>query len=386
MAIIYEILIDETSIFKEPTTEVSKARSLQSRTLRSQALTVDAKTLSSDALPSEEITAMVRSGVAGRDKSVMADALKATIILTTPNALTKAGMLTTVGSSMRYGLPKGQSVPVGGSVLDTSFDNPVCNIQKAALTQVCIPEEMSSGRMGILCPLLAQVTGRQELSALIDASDCFDAGAAESAGVNLSRLLWVRCGKKQKATPAESGKKPELRGAAGRRMKPIEQAFKAADIVIQNGGLGLIVIDLGAIEERLVRKIPLTTWFRFARVIEKQPTALVVFATYPAAQSCAALTLHIKNSEMHWSRKANSEARAHTNKRTHSGPCLADAQDRGDAQQQDIAETCQADKVMPHAQFLSGLTYEVEMGRVRGQGRKPVQSSAASFAAKPILK
>jgi hypothetical protein len=257
---------------------------------------------------------------------------------------------------MRYGLH--ESVPVGSSVLDTSFDNPVCNIQKAALTQVCIPEETSSGRMGILFPLLAQVTGRQELSALIDANDCFDAGAAESAGVKLSQLLWVRCGKKRKAAPAEHGKKPEFRGAAGRRMKPIEQAFKAADIVIQNGGLGLIVIDLGATEESLVRKIPLTTWFRFARVIEKQPTALVVFATYPAAQSCAALTLHIKNSEMHWRTETNSEM-----------------QTKNDSSH------------VPHAQFISGLTYEVKLGRVRGHGRKPVQSSGASFwSANPVWK
>jgi hypothetical protein len=127
----------------------------------------------------------------------------------------------------------------------------------------------------------------------------------------VSRLLWVRCGKsggkKRKTGPPDRAKKPEVRTAGGRRMKPLEQAFKATDILIQNGGLGLIVIDLGEIEERLVRKIPLTTWFRFARVIEKQPTALVVFATYPAAQSCATMTLHIRNSEIHWSTEANCE-------------------------------------------------------------------------------
>jgi hypothetical protein len=275
------------------------------------------------------------------------------------------------------------------------------------MKQICIPEGMSSGRMDIFCSLLAQVTSRQELCALIDASDCFDAEAAESAGVDLSRLLWVRCGQKRKTGPAECGKRPEFSGAEGRqpgfrgtvrcRMKPVEQAFKAADILIQNGGLGLIVIDLGEIEERLVRKIPLTTWFRFARVIEKQPTALVVFATYPAAQSCAALTLHIKNAEIHWSTVTNSEMRTRTNDpshaktRTYNGApgqtnkknsllCHADAQDRGNVQQQGIAETCQSNnKVITHAQFLSGLTYEVE-GRVRGQGRKPVQSSGLDFA------
>jgi hypothetical protein len=48
---------------------------------------------------------------------------------------------------------------------------------------------MSLGKMPTLLSLLSQATGRQELSALIDTSDCFDAEAAESAGVDLSRLL-----------------------------------------------------------------------------------------------------------------------------------------------------------------------------------------------------
>ncbi|MGZ4872151.1 MAG: hypothetical protein ACXVK3_09685 [Candidatus Angelobacter sp.] len=176
------------------------------------------------------------------------------------------------------------------------------------------------------------------------------------------------------------------------------------DILIQNGGLGLIVIDLGEIEEQLVRKIPLTTWFRFARVIEKQPTALVVFATYPAAQSCAAVTLHIKNSEIHWNTGTNSEmqskdddpthdddmpthdnAPAHNNRQIHSGPYFADLQESGNAQ--GIAQPRQASHAaIPHAQFLAGLTCEVELGRVRGQGRKPVQSSGAGFAALPAWK
>jgi hypothetical protein len=177
--------------------------------------------------------------------------------------------------------------------------------------------------------------------------------------------------------------------------------FKAADILIQNGGLGLIVIDLGDIEERLVRKIPLTTWFRFARVVEKQPTALVVFATYPAAQSCAALTLHIKNPEAHWNTEAKSEARAHGNRQEHSGLHFAGSQDSDGVQQQVIGaqqqtvddqkqvieKACQADhKGITHTQFFSGLTYEVELGGARGQGRKLVESSVASVMAKPVWK
>src|SRR6202000_1898438 len=116
--------------------------------------------------------------------------------------------------------------------------------------------------------------------AVMDASDSFDPESADATGVCLSRLLWVRC--------------------TERGMKAVEQAFKAADSLIQNGGFGVIAIDLGNVDERLIRKIPLTTWFRFARVMEKLPTALVIMLPYSAAQSCAALTLNMSAS-VEWS-------------------------------------------------------------------------------------
>src|SRR6185312_14051101 len=77
-----------------------------------------------------------------------------------------------------------------------------------------------------------------------------------------------------------------------RRLKPLEQAFKATDILVQNGGFQLIAVDLGGIEEQTLRKVPLTTWFRFARVVEKTEIALVFLAAHPAAQSCSGLTLN----------------------------------------------------------------------------------------------
>jgi len=43
-------------------------------------------------------------------------------------------------------------------------------------------------------PRLAAATRREEICTLIDASDAFDPHSAAAAGVNLERLLWVRCG------------------------------------------------------------------------------------------------------------------------------------------------------------------------------------------------
>src|SRR6516225_2847631 len=185
-------------------------------------------------------------------------------------------------------------------------------IPLGALTQIHAPLGLSSGKTALLVSLITQLTRREQFCALVDAGDCFDPESAEAAGVNLARVLWVRCSARQ-------------------RLKPLEQAFKATDILIQNGGFGLIAVDLGNVEEKHVRKIPLSTWFRFARVMEKMPAALVFLMTYPAAHSCAGLTLHLPAAEPHW-----------------------------------------AGGKVSHAQFLVKLQCEVEIGRSRL--RKPVQS------------
>lgn len=106
-------------------------------------------------------------------------------------------------------------------------------------------------------------------------------------------------------------------GAVGRsrldlkqQMKPLEKAFKAADILLQNGGFGLIAVDLSGVDERLLRKIPKATWFRFSRVAEKTQTTLVFLASYPAAGNCSAWTLRMKGMRAIWS---GSVGAPHTN-------------------------------------------------------------------------
>jgi hypothetical protein len=230
----------------------------------------------------------------------------------------------------------------------------------------------------MLVSLLACMTGQEKCCALVDACDGFDPGVAEAAGLDLTRLLWVRChsnkptaakahaaitsatqqsssrqnarqhdrrkvqqhdrgGQKLKQYRqgemsrqdweeetsehywAEETKQDKEKGPSARELdktlgretlkaeagvkhslKPLEQALKAADILVQNGGFGLIVVDLSEIEERLVRKVPLSTWFRFARVVEKKSTALVFLTSYPGAQSCATLTLYLPCAEANW--------------------------------------------------------------------------------------
>jgi len=245
------------------------------------------------------------------------------------------------GALTVYDRPAPEVFPTGIATLDDQ----IRGIPQSALTQIHAPANLSSGKTALLVSLMAQVTRREQFCALVDASDCFDPQSAEAAGVNLARVLWVRCSACQRLKPlspqhANTARPPQ-------HANPLEQAFKATDILVQNGGFALIAVDLGNIEEKLVRRVPLTTWFRFARVVEKMPAALVFLLSCPAAQSCAGLTLRLSGAEPDWSSTEEVNGRKPS-----------------------------------HAQFLSRLRCEVEIGRSRI--RKPVQSAAGSkFAARP---
>jgi hypothetical protein len=64
-------------------------------------------------------------------------------------------------------------------------------------------------------------------------------------------------------------------------------------MLLQSGGFGLIVVDLSDIAEKVIRNVPISSWFRFSRVVEKQQTALVFIEQQPHATSCAGLVLKL---------------------------------------------------------------------------------------------
>src|SRR5213075_3547374 len=71
---------------------------------------------------------------------------------------------------------------------------------RGSLVELCGPA--TSGRTGLAFSLLAQVTSRQEACAFVDVSDSLDPVSLAAAGVDLPRLLWVRCGETQGKKPA----------------------------------------------------------------------------------------------------------------------------------------------------------------------------------------
>src|SRR3989442_7235881 len=63
---------------------------------------------------------------------------------------------------------------------------------RGSLVELC--GSASSGRTSLAFSLLAQATERQETCAYVDVSDSLDPVSLAAAGVELPRLLWIRCG------------------------------------------------------------------------------------------------------------------------------------------------------------------------------------------------
>jgi hypothetical protein len=167
-----------------------------------------------------------------------------------------------------------ESVPTGIAQLDAL----TAGLPRGAISEFFGP--VSSGRTSAMISILAEATAQDEVCALVDGNDAFDPASAAAAGVELNRLLWVRCRK-------------------------LEQVLKATDLLLQGGGFGRVVMDLSDLPLPHLRSIPLASWFRFQRTIEKTPTALVVMSPESIVKSAATLVLRMEIQNTDWSTLLN---------------------------------------------------------------------------------
>jgi hypothetical protein len=138
----------------------------------------------------------------------------------------------------------------------------------------------SSGRASLLMRLLAAATARGELVALVDALDMLDVESAAAAGIDLSRLLWVRG-----HVAAQPGFCRESNDRA------MEQAVRALALVLGAGNFGVVAFDAGEAPAAALRRLPFTTWLRLQRMVEGSQTICVLIGSEPMARSSAGLTL-----------------------------------------------------------------------------------------------
>src|ERR1700675_1606776 len=80
-------------------------------------------------------------------------------------------------------------------------------LPRGCLSEICGPA--SSGRTSVLLAALAAATRRQEVCALVDTTDALDALSAAATGVELERLLWIRCTEAPGGRPRTSDVRPQ---------------------------------------------------------------------------------------------------------------------------------------------------------------------------------
>jgi hypothetical protein len=209
------------------------------------------------------------------------------------------------------------------------------------------------------------------VGAWIDVCDGLDPESAAAAGVDLSCILWVRCGITAKAvrTPPEANfrlpekylippeikkglhgggfgphprtevkglskavgdflrpdtlapspaeplrihkheneivapvlpstvSKAKLRQLSGKPWTRIEQALRAADLLLQSGGFAAIVFDMGGITAEYASQVPLATWFRYRAAAERTQASLLLLTQYSCAKSSGELLVRFSQGE-----------------------------------------------------------------------------------------
>jgi len=138
--------------------------------------------------------------------------------------------------------------PTGLPRLDQSLHG---GFPRGALTEI-VAEQRGSGGALLMIALIHQAFRENQFIAVIDGHDSLD---VTRIGEDLSRLLWVRCAS-------------------------AEEALKAADLLLRDGNLPLVMLDLAVNPAAQFRKIPATTWYRFQRILEQTSTACVVLTPH----------------------------------------------------------------------------------------------------------
>ncbi|HTV08321.1 MAG TPA: hypothetical protein VMD97_04675 [Candidatus Aquilonibacter sp.] len=236
-----------------------------------------------------------------------------------------------------------------------------------ALTELVGPE--CSGRTSTALSFLAQLTQAEKVCAWVDVTNALDPFSAAAVGIDLKRLLWVRCGAagKHAQTAKYDFKLPEkylipptikkglhgggfgghprheikgLSNAVGDLLQPhsiaprcaepqhhvrpqqqgaipvttlisdvhpqavpkkpwsrMEQALRSTDLLLQAGGFGAIVLDMGGLAPEFVSRVPLATWFRYRAAAERTQTSILLLAQYACAKSSAELMLRLHPAE-----------------------------------------------------------------------------------------
>jgi hypothetical protein len=133
----------------------------------------------------------------------------------------------------------------------------------------------SSGRTSLAYRLLATTTRAGEIAAVVDCRDRLDPSHAAAAGIELSRLLWVR--------PRDE-----------------REALRACEILLGTRGFALVVLDFADGLPHFLTARFSAAWTRLARLCEGGEVTLVVLSRERLTASAAALCLRTREARPVW--------------------------------------------------------------------------------------
>ncbi len=139
---------------------------------------------------------------------------------------------------------------------------------------------VSSGRTSLAAAFAASATYRGEVVGWIDGANAFDPASMVTAGVDLARVLWVSV---RDETVARSLRK----SSSGPFTRKQSALLKAAELVLDAGGFGLVVIDFGDLRY----PIPQSSALRLARAAERSGSAVIVLASRRMCGTFSSLSL-----------------------------------------------------------------------------------------------
>jgi hypothetical protein len=148
------------------------------------------------------------------------------------------------------------------------LDNLLQAFPRGRLSEIVGPR--SSGGSSLLLALLARAA-RRGVTALIDASDTLDPAVAAHAGLDLRRLLWVRCG----------GRLPV--------------AWRAVDLLLRCPGFAAIALDVGE-----SASAPPGIGVRLQRAVAGGESMLVVRGPRHLLGSATALVVSVRRVRTRW--------------------------------------------------------------------------------------
>lgn len=153
--------------------------------------------------------------------------------------------------------------------------------RRGELSEIAGPA--SSGRTSVLVATMAEATRRGEVVGLIDSIDRFDPAMAAAAGVDVTRVLWVRGSAVTLAPEGTRVRTNARQNESGDEV--VRRALRAADLIVRAGGFGVIALDLADVPLPAVRRIPASSWLRLAHANEGRDTVCLLIADAPMARS-----------------------------------------------------------------------------------------------------